>query len=264
MGRMTSALKKAAMEKISRIEKHPLISHQFIARKTVDSKVDPHIVTFYEGSSTVAEQYRILRTNIQTMNKEKGTKVITITSSIHSEGKTVTAINLAILLAQELDNKSVLLIDGDLRKGKIKGYLGLEPKMGLSNILNNGLSLDDSLLDIGVPNLTILTAGDVPKNPSELLSSWKMKELLGMLKKRFEYIIIDTPPVISITDPGPIGAQTDGVVMVVQAGRTQKGVIEHATELLRQAQAKVLGFVLTNVQYHIPEYIYRYVQTANS
>ena len=262
MGKITDALKKAAKERMERLEKHPAIGHRFIARKTVDSKVDPHIVTFYEASSVVSEQYRILRTNIQSINPDEPIKSILISSSIASEGKTVTAINLAISMAQDLDNKSVLLLDGDLRKGKIKKYLGLESKKGLSDILSDGHSLDDSLLDIGLENLTVLPSGNFPGNPAELLGSSKMKDLLDILKQQFDYIIIDTPPIISLTDPGILGSQVDGVVMVVQAGRTQKGVISHARSLLRQAHAKVLGFVLTNVQYHVPEYLYRYIQSG--
>lgn len=259
MGKLTDALKKAAQERLSRIERHPIAGYRFIARKTADSKIEPHIVTFYEPDSAVSEQYRILRTNIQSVASEKPIKAIVVTSSVASEGKTVTAVNLAISMAQDLDNKSVLLIDADLRKGKVDRYLGLDTDKGLADILSNGLSLEEALLDIGISNLTIIPSGEYPKNPAELLGSLKMRNLLESLRQQFDYIIIDTPPVISLTDPGILGSMVDGVVMVVQAGRTQKSIISHSKELLRQARAKVLGYVLTNVQYHLPEYLYRYI-----
>src|SRR6185436_15802456 len=98
-----------------------------------------------------------------------------------------------------------------------------------------------------------------PENPAELLDSEKMKRFILEMKSQFDHIIIDTPPIISVTDAGIVGAQADGVIMVVQAGRTQRGIVKRATELLQQTHAKILGHVLTNIEYHLPEYIYRYL-----
>jgi capsular exopolysaccharide synthesis family protein len=262
MGKITEALKKAAQERISRLEKldkKAEVKYEFIAKKTVDSKIDPRIVSFYDPKSSVAEQYRILRTNIQAISGSKPLKAITITSSIHSEGKTITAINLAVSMAQDLGKKDILLVDADLRRARISKYLGFNSELGLADLITNGSNVDDALINIGINNLTILPAGKIPHNPAELLGSAKMKNLISLLKSKYDYIIFDTPPVISVTDAGLLGAQTDGVIMVVQAERTQKGVVEHSEGLLKQAQAKVLGYILTNVQYHIPGYIYRYL-----
>jgi capsular exopolysaccharide synthesis family protein len=262
MGKITDALKKAAQERLQRLEKldgQNEVKYEFVARRTVDSKIDPRIVSFYDTQSPVSEQYRTLRTNIQSINPSKPVKVIAITSSIHGEGKTITAVNLAISIARDLDKKKILLIDGDLRRARISKYLGFKAESGLSDLLSNGANVDESLVNIGIENLTVLPAGKVPHNPAELLGSLKTRTLLNALRPKYDYVIIDTPPVIPVTDAMLIGAQTDGVVMVIQTGRTQKGIIKHSESLLKQAQAKILGYILTNVQYHIPEYIYRYL-----
>ncbi len=262
MGKITDALKKAAQDRLERIEKQGQqaeVKYEFIAQKTVDSKVDPRIVAFYDPESPVTEQYRTLRTNMLALNTAKPPKTIIITSSTHSEGKTITAINLAISMAHDMDKKRILLVDADLRRAKISTYLGVKPESGLSDILNNDTGIENSLINIGIDNLTILPAGKRPKNPAELLASLKMKKFLNLVKEKYDYVIFDTPPIIPVTDAGILGPQTDGVVMIIKAGHTQKGVIHHSQQLLKQAQAKLLGCILTNIQYHIPAYIYRYL-----
>ncbi len=262
MGKITEALKKAAEERLARIEKldeKTEVKYEFVARKTVDSKIDPRIVTFYDSSSPVAEQYRTLRTNLAALRQEKALKALTISSSTHSEGKTITAINLALSMAHDLNKKQILLVDADLRRSRVAKYLGINAPTGLSDVISSDASIDDALLHIGIENLTILPAGAVPRNPAELLGSQKMKSLINLLRAKYDYIIFDTPPVISVTDAGILGPQTDGVLMVVKAGETQRGVVKHAEIVLKQAQAKILGYVLTNIKYHIPSYIYRYM-----
>ena len=262
MGKITDALKKAAEERFSRLDKldsKDEVKYQFVAKKTVDSKIDPRIVAFYESASPVTEQYRTLRTNIQAIDSKKPIKAITVTSSVHAEGKTITTINLAISMAQDLNKKRILLVDADLRRGRIAKYLGVDSKTGLSDLLSDGAEADEAFLNIGIDNLTILPAGKPPKNPAELLGSMKFKNFVSLLREKYDYIIFDAPPIISVTDASLIGPQTDGVVMVIQAGRTQKGIVNHSVGLLRQAQAKLLGYILTNIQYHIPAYIHRYL-----
>jgi capsular exopolysaccharide synthesis family protein len=263
MGKITDALKKATEERMSRMEKleqHDEVKYHFIANKTIESKIDPKVVSFYEPMSPVAEQYRMLRTNLLAIDTKRPLKIIAVTSSIHNEGKSISAINLAISMAQDLNKKKILLIDADLRKSKINRYMGIDADTGLAQILNNGTSIDEVLINIkGIENLTILPAGKAPSNPAELLGSLKFRNMLSQLKEKYDYIILDTPPVIPVTDASLIGAQVDGVVMVIQAGRTQKGVIKHGESLLRQANAKLLGYIVTNIQYHVPAYIYRYL-----
>lgn len=263
MGKITEALKKAAESRLARIEKRP--QHSYIVKLdpqiTKDLDIDPHVVAFSDPCSPVSEQYKILRTNIVSLSSSaKPVKTIGITSSIHSEGKTITALNLAITLAHDLAKKSILLLDADLRKSRIQKIMGIDTiDAGLSDYLQDSLTLDNVLIKTGIENLTLLPAGKSPKNPAELLSSYRMKELLSTVKMHFDYVIIDMPPVIPVTDPGVIGAQIDGMLMVIQAGRTQRNVVSNAETLLSQARVKLLGYVMTNVEYHMPQYLYRYM-----
>lgn len=257
MGKITDALKKVADERVSRIQKKPEV--QYVVKKAENTNVDEHVVSFHDPSSPVGEQYKILRTNIQSLKSEKNYKTFVITSSVHGEGKTVTAINLATAMAQGLNNKSVLLIDADMRKGKVTEYLGLNHSPGLSDVLKGAAGVDVVLLSPKVDNLTVILAGKRPKNPAELLSSRKMQALIATFKTRFDYIFIDSPPVMPLTDASILGAMADGVLLVVQAGRTQREVVRHAENRLYQGRAKTLGYIMTNVEYHLPQYLYRYV-----
>ena len=261
MGKITDALKKVAQEKFERIDRKTEIRHGYIVTQKADSNIDPRIVAFHEPTAPVSEQYKILRTNIQSLNVKRNLKTFVISSAMHGEGKTITATNLAFVLAEDLNAKSVLLVDADLRKGKVSRLLGLGTRLGLSELLSNGTHLEDTLVDIGIKNLTILPTGKFPKNPAELLGSSKMKEILAGLREKFDIILMDAPPIINVTDPGVLGAQSDGLFFVVQAGRTQRGSVRHAENLLAQAHAKILGYILTNVEYHLPEYLYRYVES---
>ncbi|MBF0478107.1 MAG: CpsD/CapB family tyrosine-protein kinase [Candidatus Omnitrophica bacterium] len=262
MGKITDALKKAAQERIGRLEK---VSHidehkgKIIVRKIKDSKVDPRLVPYFDTKSLISEQYKILRTNIVALQKKNPMRTIVMTSSIHSEGKTITSLNLAITLAQATQKPKVLLVDADMRRGRIRKYLGADSHVGLSEILAGNGTLDDAIFQLDVDNLSFISSGQVPANPSELLDSEAMKNLLRDLKGKFDYVLIDTPPIIPVTDAGIVGSMVDGVLMIIEAGRTQRGVVHRAEELLHQSHCKVIGHVLTNIQYHLPQYIYRYL-----
>lgn len=258
MGKITEALKRVTDERISRIQKKPQIP--YVVRKVDNTKIDEHVVYFHDPTSPIAEQYNIVRTNIQSLKSAKDCKEFLITSSIIGEGKTVTAINLAMAMAQDLNNKSVLLVDADMRKGKIAEYLGLKRSPGLSELLKDGAMLDSALVSPNINNLTILPSGNVPKNPSELLGSKRMQGLIASFKNRFDYILIDSPPVMPLSDACILGPMADKVILIVQAGRTQRGVVAHAQARLHQTGAKMLGFILSNVEYHLPQYLYRYIQ----
>ena len=261
MGKITEALRKAAGDRMERLEKLNKIKERdaLVVRKIGDSKVDARIVSYFDPKALVSEQYKILRTNILSLNKNKMSKVFVITSSLHSEGKTITSLNLAVTLAQATQKPKVLLIDADLRRGRMSKYLGVNQLTGMTEILDGSAKVSDVIFHIDIPNLAFIACGSVPENPAELLDSQTMRSFLADMKSEFDYILIDTPPIISVTDSGVMGALTDGVFMVVQAGRTQRGIVERATELLDQSHSKVLGHILTNIEYHLPEYIYRYL-----
>ncbi len=257
MGRITDALKKVTNDRVQRIQKKPVF--QYVVKKVEGAKIEPHIVSFHDPASPVGEQYKMIRTNLQTLQATKNFKTFALTSSINGEGKTVTSVNLAITFAHELNNKSILLIDADMRKGKVARYLGIHSRPGLSEILSGEIEAEAAFVSPGIENLTVIPAGKMPKNPAELLGSKKMGRLLEGFKARFDYVFIDTPPVMPLTDPCVLGPLTDGVILVVQAGRTQRSAIKTIEHRLYQAHANVIGYILTNVEYHVPHYLYRYV-----
>lgn len=262
MGKITDALKKVADERVARIQKKPEV--QYVIKKVHDTAINEHIVAFHDPSSPIGEQYKILRTNIQTLRATNGMKTFIMTSAINSEGKTVTSINLAITMAQDLNNKSILLIDADMRKGAVAKYMGINRSPGLSEVLKGDAGIDSVFVNPGITNLTILTSGKVPKNPSELLNSKKMASLLDTLKPRFDYIFLDSPPVMPLADSCILSPMADGVIMVVQAGRTQRDIVKHARMRLEQSRAKLVGYVATNIEYHLPQYLYRYINKYDS
>ena len=261
MGKITKALQKAAQEQLQRMDKVIKLKEydQIVVSKMRESNVDERLITYFDPKSVVSEQYKILTTNILSLNKGKPPKTIAITSSIHSEGKSVTALNLAITMAQATHNPRIVLIDGDMRKGQLMKYLGVPAGKGLSEILRGQATLNDVIFNLNIDHLSFISSGTVPANPSELLASKRMQELILALRSQFDFVLIDTPPVIPITDAVIIGSNVEGVIIVIQAGRTQRGMISRATELLTQAHAKILGHVLTGIEYFVPEYIYRYL-----
>jgi len=261
MGKITSALRKAAEERMSRIEKVTKIKEhdELVVKRIGESLIDPSVVTYFDPKALIAEQYKILRTNILSLNKGNPPKTMVVTSSIHGEGKTITSLNLAVSLAQAVHKPKVLVVDADLRKGKVSKYLGVKQEVGLSEVLQGKAQIQDVTFHVDTDNLAFIAAGSVPNHPSELLQSQQMKQFIADMRKQFDFVIFDTPPIISVTDSGILGSMVDGVLMVVQAGRTQRGVIKRAEELLYQSHCKVLGNVLTNIEYHLPEYIYRYL-----
>ncbi len=238
------------------------LRRQAYLKTTDDSGIAPSIVTYHQPFSPISEQYRILRTNIarQTNNTPRTGRVFVLSSSFRREGKTVTAANLAVTFARDFV-KTVLLVDCDLRSGKIRQLLALEAEGdGLSDILSNGLTAESALYKTRIDRLTIMPRGKIIRNPAELLGSKRMKRLLGELRPKFDYIILDTPPIIPVTDAGVLALYSDGVIFVVQAQKTHRHDIAHAEVLFKQAGAKILGFVLTKTGKYIPGYIHRYFQ----
>lgn len=224
----------------------------------VTSGIEKRVVTYYQPKGAIAEQYRTLRTNLQRLNKEHPVKVVAFTSAIHNEGKTTTAVNMAVAMTYEI-HKKILLVDGDLRKGTTHVLLGLENTVGISEYLFSEISLASVIRKTPVQNLDVILSGHVPPNPSELLDSPKMKEFLSWAKENYDFVLLDTPPVIALTDAAVLGEHCDGIVVVVQAGRTKREVVKQTELLLTQGGCSILGYVLTNVEYYIPSYYYKYV-----
>ena len=220
--------------------------------------IDARLVAYTDPRSPVADQYRNLMTHLLSLPEAPTLKTLVITSSSLHEGKTITAINLAIVLSQNLGRK-VLIIDCNLRRPAIDSYLGLSARGGLSNVLTGTATTDEVIIETGIHNLFCICAGEVEASPTELLSSPKLKETLDNSKNRFDYIILDTPAVIPYADPKIISKVCDGVLLVVKAERTRREVISRTESLLKAVGTKLLGITLTNIQYHIPEYIHKHL-----
>ncbi|MDD6484306.1 MAG: CpsD/CapB family tyrosine-protein kinase [Clostridiales bacterium] len=196
----------------------------------------------------IKEAYKIARTNIIFSVSGSGTeecKIIAMTSACPGEGKTTSCLNLALTFAQT--GARVLLIDGDLRKPRIHQYLGVIKTNGLSTVLSNQKTFDEVVYHDVKYGLDCLTAGSIPPNPAELLASDAMQALLENLKYRYDYIFIDTPPVTVVTDATALSKYLSGLIVVVRDGYTEHDSIDHAINLLRIADAKILGFFLNDV-----------------
>ena len=195
--------------------------------------------------SSVIESYRMLRTSILLSNAGTPPKTILITSSQPGEGKTTTAVNTSILLAQL--GASVLLIDADLRRPAVHTAFKIQHIRGISNYLSSHTPLDDLIVKLPIPNLSVLPCGPIPPNPAELISSDRMKELLRALSQQFDHILIDSPPMVSVTDPVILSTMVDGLILVVQAGRSTRELARRARRELARVGARVFGVVLNNV-----------------
>ena len=196
--------------------------------------------------SVLAEAYRALRTSILLSAAPNPPKVILITSAQAGEGKTATALNLAQSLAQRTEK--VVIVDGDLRKGGIAKLLGIKNDKGLSTVLTGIDKLDDALQEYALqPNLWLLASGPVPPNPAELSSSNRMAELCAELAERFEHVIIDSPPVLAVTDATIMAGLVDGVVLVAESGRTHRAGLMRTRAILENAGARILGVVLNKL-----------------
>ncbi len=197
-----------------------------------------------DSRSAIAEAYRAFRTSLL-LASANSPKVIVISSTFAREGKTTTAINLATVLAQM--GKPVLLIDADLRRPRLQKVFRGKMNIGLVNYLAANIPLDDVIQETQVPNLSIILCGPTPPNPSELLGSDRMKQMIHELRTRFAFVIFDSPPVMAVTDSIVLAANADGVVLCVHGGQTPRDIVQRAAERLRQSNIPVLGALLNNL-----------------
>ena len=194
--------------------------------------------------SARAEAFRSLRTNLQYLDVDEPHRVVVITSSTLDEGRTVTATNLAITMAEA---RRTVLIDADLRSPQVASDLGLQNDLGLTSVLIGNASIEDAMQSWGPDGLCVLTSGPVPPNPSELLSSRQMRDLLQTLYKQFEVIVLDAPPLLSVTDAAIVAKVTGGAIIVVRSGKTRREQLVRAIDALRTVEAPILGVVMTDV-----------------
>ena len=231
----------------------PLAS--IIPRKLTEA---PELVMAHRPKEAVAERYRRLRSKLEISREEAGTaaKVILVTSSVPDEGKTTTAINLALAFAEERQ-RSTLLVDLDLRRPSVGRYLTPPPSLGLSEMLGDGVGLDHAIIALKPGRLHVLPAGRPASNPTELLRSAALGATIEELRRRFDWVVIDTPPCVPFSDATVLQPLVDGTLLVVRAGVTAKATVERALESLEAGP--MLGVVLNDVvPTPVDRYYYRY------
>jgi protein-tyrosine kinase len=205
------------------------------------STLDGYLVAALAPQSLAAEQYRSLRTRIKRAENGRAIRAIIVTSPSKGDGKSITAANLAITMAQEFQQR-VLLVDGDLRRPTVHKLFGIAEGPGLTDVLMGGVDLNQALVNVETHHLSVLPAGTTPNHPAELLGSASMRRVLDTLRTRFDRILIDMPPVAPLADLHILAPMVDGLLMIVRAGVTPKPAIERA--LAGLDMSKVLGLVL--------------------
>lgn len=220
---------------------------------------NPELLLNVNGRSALAESYRQLRTSVLLSTAGRAPKTLLITSSLPGEGKTTTAVNTAISLAQT--GATVVIIDADMRRPRLRSIFNLSEHKGLSSILSSEMNSDEMLALISkdeAAGLYILTSGPIPPNPAELIGSEQMRRLISELGKTFTHIVIDSPPISSFTDGVLIASMVDGVLLVVHGGKSSRSVVRRSRQLLLDVGAKIFGVVLNNVNVRSHDYYYYY------
>jgi succinoglycan biosynthesis transport protein ExoP len=221
------------------------------------SKEAVELITQVRPQSQMAESYRALRTSLLLSHLGAPPKIIMVTSALPQEGKTTTSINCAVVLAQK--GVRVLLIDADLRRPSIHKTLGMGPRSGLSNVLTGSATLESAITRSSIlPNLDVLPAGTPPPNPAELLASTNMRDVLQELRGRYDHVVVDTPPTLSVTDAVVLSPRADAIVLVIRSGQTTKQALRRSRDILMQVNAKVSGVLLNAVDLSSPDYYYYY------
>ncbi len=279
MGKISRALEKAQAQRTVDF-KRPAVETETVAPRTVPGKyrttratgeikrvpdaygvTDEHVICVSEPSSHVASQFRTLRTNLIAKRIDQP-HVIAITSGTRGEGKTTVAVNLAAVFA-EMEDTKVVIVDTDFYRPMIHEVFGVTPRKVLNEVLTNGLDLDEALYATAIPNLDILPAMPSSRSGMEGVLEKMAGPLLNEIVKHYDYVIVDTPPVISASHAALIGRWTDGLLLVARSESTPRQVVRRAVDELERGGAKVIGCVLTHVTYHIPDFIYRLLGTPS-
>ena len=263
---MDTSLK--SMEDVERLGFTVLGSIPFITpERTNRNKQDPNgeisliesrLITHFAPKSPISEAYRTLRTNIQYTKVDRPIKTVLVTSPGPGEGKSTSVANLAIAFSQM--GASTLLVDTDLRRPVLHGIFGQSRTAGLTNVLIGKAALEEAIKLTKIDNLSILTSGTLPPNPSEMLASQAMERFIQEASNRYDVVLFDSPPVIAVTDAAVLATKLDGVVLVVKSGQSGKDALDRSRVLLENVNAKIFGILLNgvNVNQMYGSYYYYY------
>lgn len=214
----------------------------------------PFPIAQSKPQSMVTESYRTLRTNIQFANALHDSSVMLVTSALAGEGKTSTAVNLAIVSAQA--GKRVVVIDADLRNPQVHVHLRVPNEAGLSNLLIKETCLEKVLSATDMAGLYVLSGGPVPTNPSEILSSMEFQDVVLQCRNQFDLVIIDSPPLLAVSDPAVVIRVVDGIILVISAKKTHRSSAQQAISIIQQVNGRILGGVLNRVTKGTKTYSY--------
>jgi tyrosine-protein kinase Etk/Wzc len=208
-------------------------------------RIAARLITHFAPKSPISEAYRSVRTNIQYTRLDKSLRALLVTSPGPSEGKSTSGANLAITMAQM--GSRVLLVDTDLRRPVLHSIFKLDKRLGLTNVLVGRNTLDEAVQRTEIENLSLLTSGPLPPNPSELLGSSAMRQTLEEIKRKYDFAIFDTPPIIAVTDAAVLGSLLDGIILVIKSGHTDRNAAARAVALLNNLKHRLLGALLNGV-----------------
>lgn len=215
------------------------------------------LTAHHDRGSTLTEQYRALRTNLMAQYPNRRCCLM-VTSAEAGEGKTVTTLNLGLVLAEQQECRTVV-VDGDLRKARVGHYLHLKNHRGLAEVLRGEASLKEVVQPTVYPNLFVVPAGQTrPEAVGELFGRPELDEAVHELRREYDFVLIDTPPINVVSDAGMLGRAADEALVVVRMNKTHRESAEKAMRLLHAVNVKVVGVVLTHQKYYIPDYLYRY------
>ncbi len=206
---------------------------------------DARLVALSAPKSLPSEQYRTLKTKLFQMRNSGSLRSVLVTSAAASDGKTLTAVNLALTIAQEIEQR-VLLVDCDLRRPSVHKALGFPKTDGLADFLSQEMDWSSVVLSTSIPNLCVIPAGTVPDNPAELLNTQKMREFLSSISHQFDWVIIDSPPIVPLADAELLSSLVDGTLLVVRACKTPAESVTKAVQALKNG--KILGVVFNGAQ----------------
>ena len=215
-----------------------------------------NLIAYNDLKNPATEAYRVIRTSIQFAQACKELKTLAVTSCTPNEGKSMTIANLAVVLTQA--GKSVLLLDCDMRNPTVHKNFGLSNKLGLSSCISMGTALSDAVQKTSIEGLYALTGGVIPPNPSELLGSEQMKNVLQRAKEQYDYVLIDTPPVMPVTDALIVSRFVDGMILVIASSEVKVEMARDVKNQLQHAGANILGVVLNKVRSEHHGYGYGY------
>lgn len=240
----------------------PLVGEKNGGKTSADELQRRDLNVFHDPKSAAAEACRSIRTNLLFLGGDAPLKSLVVTSPGPKEGKTTTAINVAVTMAQS--GARVLLVDTDLRRPRVHRAFGLTNKLGISSVIAGQEELESVIVSTDVPNLDVLPCGPLPPNPAELLHTHRFGEIMGRCAERYDRVIYDSPPTSAVTDPVIIGNRADGVVLVIRAGHTTRGAAAFARRQLADGKARILGSIINSVDPTDPYYNYYYSQYYRS